>query len=77
MDMKRGSIFLLNIRNIPQCQRQMLPQSKGLEKHPTPKGPNKQAVLGILISNKMDFKSKFSKETGNDTSYSSMENPPR
>jgi hypothetical protein len=41
--------------NPPQGQRQILPQSKRLEKKFQANGPKKQAGVAILISNKIDF----------------------
>jgi hypothetical protein len=65
---------LLRTGNIPQCPRQTLPQSKGLEK----KIPNKQSQektgVVILISNKVNFQPKvIKKKIRKDTSYSSKE----
>jgi hypothetical protein len=49
---------LLHTGNAPQCQRQTLPQSKGLEKFFSTNGPKKQAGVAILISNKINFQPK-------------------
>ena len=58
MDTKTESILLLQIRNTPQPQRQILPQSKGLEKKFSTNGKKKQDGVAILISKKIDFELK-------------------
>ena len=50
---KPGSNILLLTRNIPQTQKETLPQSKGWEKVFQSNGPKKQGGVAILISNKM------------------------
>ena len=46
---------LLYTRNTPQWQRQILSQTKGVEKVFQANGPKKQAGVGILISKKIDI----------------------
>jgi hypothetical protein len=53
---------LLHTGNTPQCQRQTLPQSKGLENNFPSSGPKKQAGVAILISNKINFQPKVIKK---------------
>jgi hypothetical protein len=53
---------LLHTGNEPQCQRQTLPQSKGLENNFPSSGPKKQAGVAILISNKINFQPKVIKK---------------
>jgi hypothetical protein len=48
--------------NTPQCQRQTLPQSKGLENNFQANGPNKQARVAILILNIINFQPKVIKK---------------
>jgi exonuclease III len=43
---------LLHTGNTPQCQRQILPQSKRIEKIFQANGPKKQAGVAIVISKK-------------------------
>ena len=56
MDMKAGFILLLYTRNTPQPQRQTVPRRKGWGKFFQSNKPKKQVDVGILISNKIDFK---------------------
>jgi hypothetical protein len=53
---------LLHTRNTPQCQRQTLPQIKGLEIILQANGLKKQAEVAILISNKIDIQCKAIKK---------------
>ena len=48
--------------NAPQCQRQTLPQSKGLENNFPSKCPKTQPGVAILISNKINFQPKVMKK---------------
>jgi hypothetical protein len=67
---------LLHAGNAPQCQRQTLLQSKGLEKNPNKGfGPQNQAGVATLKSDKRDLQPKVIKTN---KAYSSKEkNLPR
>ena len=56
IDRKTGISHLLHTGNIPQSQRQTVPQRKGYGK-----GPKKQTGVAILIYN-ITFQNKKSKE---------------
>ena len=66
LDAKTGSNILLFTRNIPQSQRQKLPQSKELGKDFQSNGPKKQVGVAVLISSKIkrDGKGHFILITG-------------
>jgi hypothetical protein len=53
---------LLHTGNIPQCQRQTLPQSKRLETILPSDGPKKKAGAVILILNKINLQAKAIKK---------------
>ena len=53
---------MLHTGNPPQGQRQTLPQIKGPETMFQANGPEKQAGVAILISNKINFQSKVIKK---------------
>ena len=50
---------MLHTRNAPQCQRQTLPQRKGLQNNFPRQWSPKQAGVAILISNKIDCQPKI------------------
>ena len=53
---------MLHTGNAAQCQRQTLPQSKELENNFQANGPKKQAVVAILILDRIDFQPKVIKK---------------
>jgi hypothetical protein len=61
---------LLLTGNESQGKRQTLPESERLEKYFKENGLKKQAVVAILISNKIDLQHKVIKKDKEGTSYS-------
>ena len=61
LDMYTEPSILMNIGNVPQCQRNTLTQIKWLKNIFQVYRPRKQAEVAILISNKINFLPKVSK----------------
>ena len=62
--MQTGPRILLHTGNVPQCQRQTLPQIKGLKNNFQSKWSQETCWSIIIISDKIDFQPKVTK---NDT----------
>ena len=67
VNIKAEFSLLLYTINTPQSQRQILPQSKSLQKIFQSNGPKKQAGIAIIMTDSKEFKLKSTEEIETDT----------
>ena len=67
MDTKIRPVYLLPIRDSFQIQRHIQTEMRGWKKEFHTKENQKNARVGILIPNKIDFKKRWLQETKKDT----------